>query len=128
MDCPKCSNTMNELEGFSYSAAKCSGCSGIWFRDSGHKIAKDLAHAKQIDESVTNASSAYNLVRDIDCPECESAMIKMVDPTQLNIEIESCADCYGVFFDAGEFTDFSEFTLLERVKRAIDTFKTNLTS
>ena len=128
MDCPKCSNEMSKLEGFSFSAFKCNSCSGIWFRDSGHKIAKEMAVADKIDEPNTNSQSVYNLVRDFDCPECESQMIKMVDPTQLTIEFESCADCYGVFFDAGEFSDFSEFTLMERVTRALDTFKTNLSS
>lgn len=128
MDCPKCNNVMNEIEGFSFSASKCSGCSGIWFRDSGQNIAKELNVADKIDDANTNSQSVYNLVRDIDCPECKSPMIKMIDPTQLTIELESCADCYGVFFDAGEFSDFSEFTLMERVTRALDTFKTNISS
>jgi len=128
MDCPKCQNTMNEIENMSFSAAKCSSCNGIWFRDGGHEVAKKLASAKDIDQTKSNAASDYNLVRDFDCPECDSTMIKMVDPTQLNIELESCSSCFGVYFDAGEFSDFSEFTLIERVNRAIDAFKSNLKS
>ncbi len=126
MNCPKCSNVMNELTDFSFSAAKCSGCSGIWFRDSDHEVAKKLDIAKEIDGSKLNASSNTNLVRDFDCPECQSVMIKMVDSSQLTIDLESCSSCYGVFFDEGEFADYSELTLLERVTSAIDTFKTNL--
>ncbi|MBX2847455.1 MAG: zf-TFIIB domain-containing protein [Acidiferrobacterales bacterium] len=128
MECPKCHNRMNELQDTSFSAAKCTSCNGIWFRDGSHEVAKKLTTAKKIDETNTHSASTYNLVRDFDCPECDSTMIKMVDPTQMNIDLESCSSCFGVYFDAGEFKDFSEFTLLERVNRAIDTFKTNLKS
>lgn len=130
MDCPKCQSQMNEVEGFSFSATKCSGCSGIWFREANHEIAKKLVNSKDIDTSSAQHNTDYNLIRDFDCPEsdCQSTMIKMVDSSQMDIELESCSSCYGVFFDAGEFSDFSELTLLERVTRAIDTFKTNLSS
>lgn len=126
MDCPKCSGSMNDIDGFSFSAAKCTGCCGIWFRDSGHEIAKSLTDAKSIDESDTNAAAAYNLIRDIDCPECRKPMIKMVDRTQLHIELECCHYCRGVFFDSGEFADLTEFGLLERVKKAVNAFRTNI--
>lgn len=117
---------MHTIEEVNFSAQKCEGCSGIWFHDSGHEVAKKLGNAKSIDDSDSHASSAYNLIRDINCPECNAAMIKMVDRSQLNIEFESCPDCYGVFFDAGEFADFSELTLFERISRALDAFKTNI--
>jgi len=126
MHCPKCASQMNKIDDFRFSAEKCSGCNGIWFRDSSHEIAKSLAAAKSIDESNTNAAAAYNLVRDIDCPECKKPMLKMVDRTQQHIELESCHYCDGVFFDAGEFADLTEFTLLERVKKAINAFKSNI--
>lgn len=128
MNCPKCANELKALEGFSFSASKCQGCGGIWFKEASHELAKQLVDAKDIDNSETNSASAYNLIRDVNCPDCSVKMIKMVDPKQLNIELESCPDCYGTFFDAGEFADYSEFTLIERVQKALAAFRTNRNS
>jgi Zn-finger nucleic acid-binding protein len=126
MNCPKCQNEMMELNEASFSAAKCSGCSGIWFRDGGHEVAKSIKGISSIDEVDTNAAAVYNQVRNVQCPECQQPLIKMVDSTQLHIEFESCADGCGIFFDAGEFKDFTEFTFMERVGQTIETIKTNL--
>jgi hypothetical protein len=38
------------------------------------------------------------------------------DTDQPHIVFEKCSACSGVFFDAGEFTDFQEYTLAERLK------------
>ncbi len=53
-------------------------------------------------------------------------MIKMIDRSQYHIEFESCRHCYGVFFDAGEFKDFANHTLIERVTQAFSILKSNL--
>ena len=44
---------------------------------------------------------------------------RMADRRQPHIWYESCKVCYGVFFDAGEFTDFKEETLLDWFKGVI---------
>lgn len=128
MNCPKCKSEMSSLEGDGFSALKCGGCHGIWFRDGSHELAKSIRGIAAIDEEETNSASAYNSVRDINCPECQKPMLKMVDRTQLHIELEACTYCNGVFFDAGEFKDYTEFTLLERAKQAVETLKYNMTS
>ena len=43
-------------------------------------------------------------------------MIKMVDQRQPHIWYKSCSLCYGVFFDAGEFRDYKEETVLDFFK------------
>ena len=128
MDCPKCHNTMTEIDDAAFSAMKCTGCNGIWFKDGSHEVAKSIEGASAIDTSETNSAAAYNALRDIDCPECQQKMIKMTDRTQLHIEFEACRYCNGVFFDAGEFQDYSDFTVKERIKQAIDTLKANLST
>ena len=125
MECPKCKCVMNEIADESFSAMKCTGCSGIWFRDGSHEIAKTIEGISAIDENDTNAAAAYDEIRDIFCPECNKKMIKMVDKAQLHIKFEACTYCRGVFFDAGEFKDYAEHKLIERIKQAIDTFKLN---
>ena len=126
MDCPKCNNRMEAINDPAFSALKCPGCGGIWFRDGSHEIARTIEGAAAIDESDTHSAAAYNEVRDIDCPECKKKMIKMADRSQLHIQFEACSYCHGVFFDAGEFKDLTEFSFAERVKQAIETFKQNI--
>ena len=128
MECPKCKHTMNEIADEHFSALKCGGCQGIWFRDGSHEIAKGIAGAAKMDEIDAHAAAAYNKLRDIDCPECKRKMLKMTDRTQFHIKFEACTDCHGVFFDSGEFSDYSEYTLIERIKQSIETLKSNLKS
>jgi Fe-S oxidoreductase len=49
----------------------------------------------------------------IDCPVCKMQLLRMVDREQPHIWYEACATCYGVFFDAGEFRDYKEKTVLD---------------
>lgn len=126
MQCPKCDNAMFDISEVEFVAQKCEGCGGIWFQDGSHEVAKSIEGIEKIDSLNTNAAAAYNAKRDIDCPECAQPLFKMTDATQLHIQFEACFDCNGVFFDAGEFADFSEFTFMERVKQTIETLKSNL--
>ncbi|MRI32909.1 hypothetical protein EOPP23_07915 [Endozoicomonas sp. OPT23] len=126
MDCPKCQNLMNDISEPEFSALRCGGCNGIWFKDGSHEIARKLAEIPSLDSGNTNAASAYNEHRDIDCPECSKKMTPMTDRVQLHIQYEACTYCDGVFFDAGEFSDLTEFTLTQRVKQAVETLKLNL--
>ena len=43
-------------------------------------------------------------------------MIRMVDHRHPHLWYESCTVCYGVFFDAGEFRDYKEHSILETFK------------
>lgn len=128
MHCPKCDNQMSDLGQAGFKAFKCEGCSGIWFRDGGHEVARKMEDAAKIDQPETNAAAAYNPMRRINCPECQQPLIRMTDSAQLHIQFEACADCNGVFFDSGEFKDFTEFTFVEQVKQVVDTLKTNIKS
>jgi Zn-finger nucleic acid-binding protein len=50
-------------------------------------------------------------------------MVKLSIPEQAHIHVEQCSVCHGVFFDAGEFTDYQEFTVGERVRLFFSTFR-----
>jgi len=65
-------------------------------------------------------------VRKINCPKCNDQMITMVDKEQFHIHYELCPSCYGTFFDAGEFRDLKEHTIMERFKEMLDTIRTNI--
>jgi hypothetical protein len=46
-------------------------------------------------------------------------MEKKVDPQQQHIWYETCVDCNGSFFDAGEFRDLAEVTISDFFKRLV---------
>ncbi len=126
MDCPKCSSAMHKVDEPSLNAVKCSGCSGIFFLNGSHEDARSIKGIASIDDADANTTSEYNAVRNIDCPNCHQKMTKMVDRTQYHINFEACSYCDSVFFDAGEFKDFTKFTFLGRIKQALGTFKDNI--
>jgi len=126
MICPKCESEMKELETDAFSAMKCAGCEGIWFRGGSHEWARNIEGAANFDSDSGPDQEALNEIRDIECPECRQKMIKMIDREQLHIEFEACTYCNGVFFDAGEFRDLTDFSLFERLKQAMSTARSNL--
>ena len=44
-------------------------------------------------------------------------MIRMVDAAHPDLWLESCAVCYGTFFDAGEFREFADHRLRDMLIR-----------
>ena len=126
MQCPKCSTAMSSLEGLEFSADRCNGCGGVWLSDSDIDAKDHAAAIDSIDTSIPEGQASFNELREINCPNCDVALMKMLDKTQLNVEYEACPDCRGAFFDAGELKDLSEFTLIERLKLTWETVRTNL--
>ena len=43
-------------------------------------------------------------------------MAKVSDPKQPHIWYEACPDQHGMYFDAGEFTDYKYETLLDKFR------------
>lgn len=82
--------------------------------------------AESIDLGADQVEQKYREMRDIQCPECHQDMIPMVDKDQFHIKYESCPSCYGAFFDAGEFADLKEHTVVERFLQMIGTLRTHL--
>jgi hypothetical protein len=58
----------------------------------------------------------YDSIDNVKCPECNQQMDKTSDPDQTHIWTESCPDGHGVFFDAGEFTDWKYDTFMDRLR------------
>jgi len=113
MKCPKCGNDFEAVEYASIKVDRCTGCKGIWFGMLEHEHLKAIEGSESIDIGSAAEGKKYNAIDRIDCPECHTQMIPMVDRDQLHIWYEACTVCYGVFFDAGEFTDYKEKTVLD---------------
>lgn len=126
MKCPKCQKAFETLQFESIEFERCTGCQGLWF-DMLEK--EDLLHLKgseSIDVGEGQVNEIYRNMRNINCPKCDQPMIPMVDKDQFHIRYESCATCYGTFFDAGEFADLKEFSVIERFAQMLKTLRSNL--
>jgi len=116
MRCPKCQASFESVTTQAGIVDRCTGCQGLWFDLLEHEDLKDFA--QQVDTGCEKTGRRYNQVDRIDCPVCPSSRLtRMVDRAQPHIWFESCPTCHGRFYDAGEFRDFAELTLVDRLKR-----------
>ena len=116
MICPKCSAEMETVQYQNIEVDRCTMCCGIWFDMLELEDLKAMKGSETIDIGSAAVGKKYNKIQDIKCPVCNAEMIKMVDKKQPHIWYESCSVCYGVFFDAGEFRDYKEETVLDFFK------------
>jgi len=110
---------MTKVEYGGQEVDRCTQCQGIWFDQFEKDKLKDIKGSAVIDTGDRDTGHEYNQVDQIDCPICHAKMIRMVDIKQSHIWYESCPVCRGVFFDAGEFTDFKQETVLDFFKSLV---------
>lgn len=108
MECPKCQSPMETVVFEGVEVDRCTGCKGLWFDMLEHEKLKDIEGSEAVDSGDVAKGADMDAVDVIQCPKCRTQMIRMVDKDQPHIRYESCGVCYGVFFDAGEFTDFKD--------------------
>ena len=107
---------MEDVEIYEVIIQRCTLCKGMFFDRAKHEYLKDLEDVDEIDTGDPDIGKAFNKKDDIHCPECFSPMIKMVVADQHHIWYEKCSKCYGVFFDAGEFSDYVEKDIFDFLK------------
>jgi len=117
MQCPKCEASMEKVVFEGVEVDRCTACQGIWFDFQEQKQLKSMKGAASIDTGDKAIGQKMNDVGSINCPKCGTLLTHLVDVEQNHIAYEACPHDYGVFFDAGEFTDYSQKTLLESLKR-----------
>jgi len=98
---------------------RCRGCKGIWFDMHEQEDLKSMPGSESIDIGDPSVGKKYNRVDRINCPVCEAPMIRMVDRHHPHIWYEACTLCYGVFFDAGEFSEYKSEGWLSFVRDLI---------
>jgi Zn-finger nucleic acid-binding protein len=116
MECPKCQGNMEEktlstLKG-GVTVDRCSTCFGIWFDIGEAETLKEKWMSDYVDSGDPAVGRVHNKIRDINCPRCDKPMRALSDPLQTHIQYEGC-DEHGMYFDAGEFTDFKYETLMD---------------
>ncbi len=126
MHCPKCGSPFEKITFREIEVDRCTGCRGLWF----DLLEKDdlarIEGSESIDIGSEHVGEAFDELRKIDCPQCAVAMLPMVDKDQYHIHYESCPVCYGTYFDAGEFRDLKENSVLERFVQMLEVLRSNL--
>jgi Zn-finger nucleic acid-binding protein len=122
MDCPKCNSAMAEIlvgtpQG-RVTIDQCSSCKGFWFDTGEAEKLKDRWRPDFIDSGDPQQGKEFNKVRDVNCPRCDKPMEKVNDPKQRHIQLETCRE-HGVFMDAGEFSDYTNETLMDIFRGAV---------
>jgi uncharacterized protein len=117
MECPKCSHPMEQVVYGDIEVDRCTLCKGLWFDAREHEELKKIPGSEAIDIGDADVGAIFNHDDRIRCPRCAGRMLRMVDPDQPHIWYESCSSCHGVYFDAGEFTDFKQHTIGDFFRR-----------
>ena len=116
MNCPKDNQPMEKVRYQGVEVDRCVRCKGLWF-DVGEKERLKLRKGSEsVDSGDARFGKIRNEVERIYCPRCKNPMDRLSDPEQPHVWYEGCPTCYGVYFDAGEFKDFKEESVLDIVK------------
>ena len=116
MNCPKCLSSFEQVAFEEITVDRCTNCRGIWFDLLEDQRLREMEHSEVLDSGSPEVGRRYNEFRDFDCPRCQTPLVKVVDPDQPHLKLESCKVCHGVFYDAGEFKDFKDETLRDVVR------------
>ena len=117
MRCPKCRSDMLQLDVDGTVIDRCDRCHGIWFDAGEMEALRDKEIAKAIDTGSAKQGRILDRIEEYRCPRCGGHMARVVDERQRHIGYETCNDCSGSYFDAGEFRDLSQLTLADVFKR-----------
>lgn len=116
MNCPKCNAAMELVRVASIEVDRCTACKGLFFDGNEAESLRRIRGAESIDVGDASLGAAQNANGRIRCPRDTTPMIRIVDPKQSHIWLETCPVCSGTFFDAGEFRDWKHDTLADFVK------------
>ena len=119
MRCPKCRFDMEQIDIEGTIVDRCTSCSGIWFDEGEVEVLSNAQAATVIDTGEAVLGKQYNTIDQYRCPRCGGHMDKKADPQQRHIWYETCVDCNGSFFDAGEFRDLAQLTVSDFFKRLV---------
>ena len=125
MRCPKCRSDMVQIDVQGTEVDRCSVCSGIWLDAGEIDVLRNKQAAAIVDTGSASQGKGYNLIDQYRCPRCGGEMNRTVDEQQRHIWYETCNDCSGSFFDAGELLDLSQLTVSDFIKKWTTPERTN---
>ena len=121
ISCPKDAEPMERITLGAVAIDRCPTCGGVWL-DAGELeglrqamlIEQHRRTLDQLDDMGTTEPEARP--NPLLCPRDRARMSVHRHPAQTHIEMDVCTKCGGMFFDAGELSDLTEFSLAERLK------------
>ena len=114
--CPKCQGTLEKVVYANWEVQRCTDCYGIWFTDLEADRLKEIPGSETIDIGDPSIGDRFDQKRNINCPICETHLTPMVYLlSHSHIFFEKCPDCHGLWFDAGEFTNYKQDTDAEEL-------------
>jgi Zn-finger nucleic acid-binding protein len=128
MNCPKCVNTslLSVLSGEGFPLDFCQLCHGIWF-DKG-----EAAKHFTIESDIPNLEAALKTARKtgLSCPRCSGELEEMKYHDQLDMLIDRCPSCSGLWFDFHETEKLARWAAEQesprtRLARAVQNLKEN---
>jgi Zn-finger nucleic acid-binding protein len=126
MNYPKCRSKFETISFAEIEVERCLGCLGLWFDMLEKENLVKIKGSEAIDIGNEQVGEEYDDLRNIKCPQCAVTMVPMVDKDQHQIKYQSCQSCYGTFFDAGEFRELKDHSVLKRFVEMLKTLRTNL--
>jgi uncharacterized protein len=125
MNCPVCSHhSLQHIQINGIQLDVCTnGCLGIWFDQ--FELKKFDEPHESLDgkvETATSSSRPTTRNHQIHCPKCKDiVMLKRFTSINKKVEIDECPKCAGIWFDAGELSQFrNEFKTVEERRKAAD--------
>jgi Zn-finger nucleic acid-binding protein len=118
MDCPKCEGQL-QLKSFGaqIEVLRCNTCFGLLVEpETLLNMRQEWMAEAFLDIGHPKVGREFDKIDEINCPECEVHMTKIVDPVQTHIWMEQCPSCSKIFLDAGEFSDLKYETLMDKLK------------
>ena len=118
MHCPKCPGEMKlRTYGRKIQVYRCEQCSGLFCQpDVLLEMKREWMSEIVLDSGDPRLGRQLDKIEDIDCPACGIPMDKSYDANQKHIWFESCGQCEGMYFDAGEFSDLKYDTFIDRIR------------
>lgn len=119
-------NVRGSIDGKAHSVSidRCALCGAVWLdRLELDEILKmklaekvDLGPFKTERQGWTRGSTA---VGGLTCPRDASILTEIEHPEQSHIHVDRCSDCGGTLLDAGELLDIAEFSVMEKIRKAL---------
>lgn len=107
---------METVEFSAIQVDRCTQCHGLFFDRREADRLKVTKGSEAIDIGDVEVGRTHSVNDRIRCPRDTTRMVPIVDTQQPHIHIETCPVCNGMFFDAGEFTDWKSESFLDTLK------------
>ena len=118
LHCPKCKSHFETIEIGTLEVERRTGCEGLWFDVLEWIEARELEAAERLDKGNPKHGELHDRDTGLLCPKCRAVPLTRLEvPHHTGLHIDKCPRCYGAFFDAGEFLEYRELTLIERLKK-----------